>query len=121
VRQEAPLARVLVPSNIGEPEQVLAALGAGAQGYLLKDAVLTNVVVAIHALHHGHMSFDRSVDQLASMAIQELGAAVTSGALPAMICVICRRYLRLLTDVAGWSAIYNLLSFQLMCRREGIS
>lgn len=46
-------ARVLVLSMYDDAEHVRAALGAGAHGYLLKDAAEDDLVDAIHALQRG--------------------------------------------------------------------
>jgi len=80
VCQVARRARVLVLSDFAEPEQVFAALRAGAMGYLLKDAVLTNVVKAIRELYRGRMIFHPSIEQMALTAIREMGSDVGLGA-----------------------------------------
>jgi two-component system, NarL family, response regulator NreC len=53
VQRQFPAARLLVLSMISDPDTVQAALGAGAAGYLLKDAASTELLAAIHAVASG--------------------------------------------------------------------
>ncbi|MEV0407464.1 response regulator transcription factor [Actinoallomurus sp. NPDC050550] len=50
-------ARVIVLTSVGEREQVLPVVRAGASGYLYKDVDPQALVQAIRAVHDGHMLF----------------------------------------------------------------
>jgi NarL family two-component system response regulator LiaR len=70
IREELPEARILVLTNSGDEHRVLAALGAGAGGYLLKDAVLTDVIEAIRDVHHGKLTLHPSIAEVLLHAVQ---------------------------------------------------
>ncbi|GMA37989.1 response regulator [Mobilicoccus caccae] len=70
-REKAP--RVLVLTTFNVDELVLAAVGAGARGFLLKDAEPTEVIDAIRAVHRGEAV-------IASQAAPALLAAVRNPA-----------------------------------------
>jgi len=53
VLRQDPSARVLILSASGEQEDVLEAVKAGATGYLLKSSLRTEMLDAIHNVHHG--------------------------------------------------------------------
>lgn len=53
IRQETPECRVLVLSMHGDPAYVRGALRAGASGYLLKEAIDSELVTAIRAVAQG--------------------------------------------------------------------
>lgn len=53
IRQETPNCRVLVLSMHGDPAYVRGALKAGASGYLLKEAIDSELVTAIRAVAQG--------------------------------------------------------------------
>lgn len=69
IKTDFPQARALVLTDFGDPQRVLAALRAGAQGYLLKDAVLTDVVEAIRNVHDGKVAFHPSVTHVLMEAV----------------------------------------------------
>jgi DNA-binding NarL/FixJ family response regulator len=52
---------VLVLSMYSDDAHLQRALGAGAQGYLLKDAEPESIVRAIVSVHHGQMVFDHGM------------------------------------------------------------
>ena len=52
---------VVVLTSFGEVERVHAALEAGASGYLLKDADVDEVAVALRAAHRGELQLDPAV------------------------------------------------------------
>lgn len=64
-----PRARILILTNFGEEDMVIAALRAGAHGYLLKEAVLTDVLTAIHDVHSGRLVLHPSFTPLLTRAI----------------------------------------------------
>jgi DNA-binding NarL/FixJ family response regulator len=53
LRDSLPDCHVLVLTTYADDELVLAALRAGAKGYLLKDADAADLMAAIHAVHRG--------------------------------------------------------------------
>jgi NarL family two-component system response regulator LiaR len=63
--------RILVLTNFGDEPRILAALGAGAQGYLLKDAVLTDVLTAIREVYAGRLALHPSISHILMRAIQQ--------------------------------------------------
>lgn len=52
---------VVALTSFGDERRVHAAVGAGASGYLLKDADVDEVVVAIRAAHRGELQLDPAV------------------------------------------------------------
>ncbi|HXG19085.1 MAG TPA: response regulator transcription factor [Methylomirabilota bacterium] len=63
VRREDPQARVLILSMYATPEYVVRALRAGASGYVLKEAVPTEFVLAVQAVARGEMYLSAAVSQ----------------------------------------------------------
>ncbi|MFN2135737.1 MAG: response regulator transcription factor [Candidatus Promineifilaceae bacterium] len=55
LRQASGLTRILILTDDGDEQPVRAALQAGVQGYLLKDAVLTDVLTAIRRAFEGQI------------------------------------------------------------------
>jgi NarL family two-component system response regulator LiaR len=58
IRAERPQTRVVVLTSFGDDEKLLAAVHAGAAGYLLKSAEPREVVRAIRAAHAGEAVID---------------------------------------------------------------
>jgi NarL family two-component system response regulator LiaR len=71
IKQEIPQARILVLTNFGEEQRVFSAFQSGAQGYLLKDAVMTNVVEAIRDVYAGKLTLHPNLTDVFMHAIQE--------------------------------------------------
>jgi NarL family two-component system response regulator LiaR len=71
IGQENPHIRILVLTNFGDEPHILAALKAGAQGYLLKDAVVTDVVAAIRVVYAGNPVLHPGVTAVLMRAWQE--------------------------------------------------
>jgi DNA-binding NarL/FixJ family response regulator len=61
LREQAPAARVIVLTSFGDEERILAALRAGAVGYLLKDAEPGELVRAIRTAHAGQSPLSPAV------------------------------------------------------------
>jgi DNA-binding NarL/FixJ family response regulator len=63
VLHTSPHIRVLVLTMADDDESVFAALRAGARGYLVKGALKTDVLRAIHSVHNGDAIFSPGVAQ----------------------------------------------------------
>ncbi|HEY7196955.1 MAG TPA: response regulator transcription factor [Gaiellaceae bacterium] len=61
IRARFPDAEVVALSSFGEQERVIAALEAGASGYLLKDSDPDEVSAAVRAAHRGELQLDPAV------------------------------------------------------------
>jgi two-component system response regulator NreC len=57
IRKRFPRIKVLVLSGYMEDEQIIAALRAGASGYVVKNAEVTELVLAIQAVQQGNTYF----------------------------------------------------------------
>jgi two-component system, NarL family, response regulator len=53
IARECPATRILALTSYGGDADVRRALKAGARGYLLKDMLVTSLVVAVRAVHRG--------------------------------------------------------------------
>ena len=71
IKRRIPHARILILTNFGEEELVLSAFRSGAQGYLLKDAMMTNVVEAIRDVYDGKLTLHPNLTDVFMQAIQE--------------------------------------------------
>ena len=74
---------VVALTSFGETERVHAALEAGASGYLLKDADVDEVAVAVRAAHRGELQLDAAVARrltasLRPAATDDGGSSLTS-------------------------------------------
>ncbi len=63
IKEQDPQARILVLTSFAEDENVYAAIKAGAQGYLMKDASPQDILAAIRDVHRGEPSMDHSIAQ----------------------------------------------------------
>ena len=63
IKEQDPQARILVLTSFAEDENVYAAIKAGAQGYLMKDASPQDILAAIREVHRGEPSMDPSIAQ----------------------------------------------------------
>ncbi|HEX2063891.1 MAG TPA: response regulator transcription factor [Acidimicrobiales bacterium] len=61
IRALSPTPRVLVLSSFGAEDQVLAAVRAGASGYVLKDVAPAELEAAVHTVHRGGAVLDPQV------------------------------------------------------------
>jgi len=74
LRQQLPDTRVLILSMHRRTEQILSTLHAGANGYLLKDAPILQLVKAIEAIHAGGTCFHPEIAELAlNRAVRDSG------------------------------------------------
>ncbi|AEV86554.1 transcriptional regulator [Actinoplanes sp. SE50] len=63
IRAEHPRTQVIVLTTFADDSDVLAALRAGARGYLTKDAAAEEVHRAVHRVAAGHADLDPSVQR----------------------------------------------------------
>lgn len=75
IREHDPDAKLVVLTSFSDDTEVMAALQAGAVGYLLKDADPAEVVEAIRSVHRGGAALAPSV---ASTVVHSLREGVTS-------------------------------------------
>jgi NarL family two-component system response regulator LiaR len=57
----SPSTRVIVLTSFSEDEKVFASIKAGAQGYLMKDVLPTELVRAIRTVHRGEAQLDPEI------------------------------------------------------------
>jgi len=69
LRAAAPHLKVLVVSGYCDPKHVLAALDAGASGYLLKDELSETLIDSLHAVRAGHAPLSARV---AAIVVRQL-------------------------------------------------
>ena len=70
IKQKCPQIYVLVLTNFAEEERVLAAMKAGAQGYMLKDASPENIVQAIRDGHQDKIVLHPTVSYVLLQALK---------------------------------------------------
>ena len=70
IRQQCPAVHVLVLTNFADEVRVLAALKAGAHGYLLKDATTQDIIQAIRDVNQGQPVLHPSVSYVLMNALQ---------------------------------------------------
>ncbi|MCB9419880.1 MAG: response regulator transcription factor [Ardenticatenaceae bacterium] len=73
IKQKCPQINILVLTNFAEEERVLAAMKAGAQGYMLKDATPQDIVQAIRDVNKGKIVLHPSVSYVLLQALQTTG------------------------------------------------
>lgn len=61
VRQHSQTTEILVISILGDEESVISAILLGANGYLLKDALLTDIADTVRDLMRGHSPISASI------------------------------------------------------------
>ncbi|HWC14795.1 MAG TPA: response regulator [Actinomycetota bacterium] len=76
ISEELPDLKVLVLSSTDERESVLAAVDAGASGYLLKTAGANEIVAAIERINMGELVFPAGLSQVVLSAIRRRDAFV---------------------------------------------
>ena len=72
---------VVVLTSFGEVERVHAALEAGASGYLLKDADVDEVAVALRAAHRGELQLDPAVARRLTASLRPSASEAGAGTL----------------------------------------
>ncbi|MGD8997974.1 MAG: response regulator transcription factor [Anaerolineae bacterium] len=70
IKQEKPVARILVLTSFAEDDKVFPAIKAGAQGYLLKDASPRELLRAIRDIHRGEPSMHPTVARKLMLELQ---------------------------------------------------
>ncbi len=71
IKRELPEVEVVALTSFIEEEKVVAALEAGASGYLLKDAEADDVAAAIRAARAGEVHLDPAVSRLLAQRLRE--------------------------------------------------
>ena len=79
MRTRSPSTRVLVLTNFAENDKIVAAVKAGAAGYLLKDVHPQELAEAIRRVHGGEVSLHPSV---AATLMQEVAARAPRAGTP---------------------------------------
>jgi DNA-binding NarL/FixJ family response regulator len=69
IKSRHPEIEIIVLTSFGEPARVRAALGAGASGFVLKDADVNEIVLAIRAAHRGEVHLDAAVTRSLTRAM----------------------------------------------------
>ena len=72
IRRENPEARILVLTSFGEDAKVVAAIKAGAMGFLLKNSNLDDVVHAIRSVSMGHLQLPQELARKAMAGLYGL-------------------------------------------------
>lgn len=70
IKQQCPKINILILTNFAKEECVLAAMKAGAQGYMLKDATTKDILQAIRDVHQGKVVLHPSVSYILLQALQ---------------------------------------------------
>lgn len=79
VRREFPGVAVLVLTTYGDEPSVVAALRAGASGYLTKEAGRREIATAVRAAAAGQATFGPEATQVLTAALEQLGAPGPAG------------------------------------------
>jgi DNA-binding NarL/FixJ family response regulator len=108
IRERHPATRVVVLTTYSDDESVLAALGAGALGYLTKDAGREEIGRALHAAAHGQAVLDPAVQQRLVAAASRAPRPRAAGG-PAELTERETEVLRLLAGGASNGAIARTL------------
>ncbi|MCP2257546.1 DNA-binding response regulator, NarL/FixJ family, contains REC and HTH domains [Streptoalloteichus tenebrarius] len=80
LRRDHPGVAVLVLSTYADQELVVAALSAGARGYLTKEASRTQIETAIRSCAHGQSTLDAAVSARLVASLPGAGAGAGGGA-----------------------------------------
>jgi DNA-binding NarL/FixJ family response regulator len=73
IKKAQPEVEIVAVTSFIEEEKVVAALEAGASGYLLKDAEPDEVANAIRKAHAGEMLIDPAVAKLLAQRLRSKG------------------------------------------------
>ncbi|MFD1048976.1 response regulator, partial [Kibdelosporangium lantanae] len=83
IRTEHPDTQVLVLTTYSDDESILAALKAGARGYLTKNARATEIADALTRVHSGESHLDPAVQRrLVELATRDKPASLPDGLTP---------------------------------------
>jgi len=80
IRAALPDTEVVAITSFIEEDRAIAALEAGASGFLLKDAEADDLAAAIRAAHHGEVHLDPSVATIVARRMRASGSGGTSRA-----------------------------------------
>jgi DNA-binding NarL/FixJ family response regulator len=59
-----PFTKIVILSMYSTPDYVSRSLGAGAQGYLLKEAPVDEIITAIRSVHQGKRYLSKSINEM---------------------------------------------------------
>ncbi len=80
IRRDAPGVKIVILSSFSDQQRVIAALDAGADGYVLKHADPEQILAAIEAVHRGGAPIDPQVARVLLDA-KRIGPTVARGVL----------------------------------------
>jgi DNA-binding NarL/FixJ family response regulator len=95
-----PAARVLVLSSLKERREVVAALRAGAHGYLLKTASRAEVIDAVRRVHGGELVFPADLSAIVLAELREPASRTSPASRPTALATLTERELDVLRVVA---------------------
>jgi two-component system nitrate/nitrite response regulator NarL len=79
IQEICPQTRVMILSILNQPEYIQRALDVGVQGFVLKDAIGTDLLPGVRALASGKSYFSRTIAQIAERYIRRLDANSLTG------------------------------------------
>jgi two-component system response regulator NreC len=82
IRKQLPRTRVLILSMHSDDEYVFQVLTAGAAGYLIKDAELSDLLAAIQAIHEGHSYLSPAISRVVLDDYVQRAESTEAGANP---------------------------------------
>ena len=96
IRVELPSTRIIVLTAHGSDAQILRALNAGADGYLLKDGLRKELVETIRRVHAGRRGVSPAVGQ--KLVESQLAGALTERELQILACVAAGNSNKIVAD-----------------------
>lgn len=103
-------AKVLILSAVKEREQVLAAVRAGARGYMLKTAGGSDIADAVRRIHGGEVVFPPELTPLVLAELRKTAAAVPSNGIRVALAaarVVDREGLGTLLSEEGFEVVFK--------------
>jgi DNA-binding NarL/FixJ family response regulator len=78
IKQRHPQVEVVAVTSFGEVQRIHAALAAGAAGYVLKDADVNDILVAIRAAYRGEVHLDPATARTLTQSLTASGRGAAS-------------------------------------------
>jgi DNA-binding NarL/FixJ family response regulator len=72
ILKDLPYSRVLTLSSHDNPMYIRDALEAGAKGYVVKDAIASELIEAMRSLYHGRRYFSHQIADVVNQYIDEV-------------------------------------------------